>query len=746
LNDAGDFTWGPVLSDNARTNGRELLGAVNYLAGQGMNVFSFLTFSLDGDDDNVYPHLQRVSNATQYSEVYHDRFDVSKLAQWEKILEYADKKGVYMHFKTQETENDQKMDGGQLDRERKIYYRELIARFGHHLALNWNLGEENDIWQELNDPANNIVKSYAQYIREIDPYDHNIVIHTYPGQQDQVYNPLLGSSSVLTGASVQTGINNVHRDISKWVTESNLSGKKWVVANDEQGSATTGVAVDLNYPDGQLPETNSRADNRKAVRYRVLWGTMLAGGAGVEYYYGYQTGCDDLDCQDHRTRETKWQDAKIALDFFDTYLEGSVVEMVNDDGLTSTTNDFVFGKSGELYAIYLPDGGSTNINLNGLSGSYSVKWYDPRNGGALQNGSVSSINGGGSASIGQAPNSTAEDWVVLLTKEENVQPFSVLIYHETAGFRHGSINNGIQMIEGFGNANGWVVDNSQNSTVFSDANLANYDVVVWLNTSGNGLLTGVEQDSFERFIQNGGGYVGVHAATDTYRNGSWPWYNELAGAIVQTSPNHTPNNTNATMDVVGNHPAVTHLGTTWNKSEEYYYWERNGGFLFSGNIDLLQVRSTGSNSYDAVRPITWYKTYDGGKSFYTALGHNGSDYNSNSDFRIMMEEAIIWAGSDQATIGRTESAISEVGVQKKLTSLRVYPNPVSDQLKIEIPDVNKELVKLVTLITMDGKIIREDHPVLNSVNWNVSDVKEGFYLLGIAKENNVEYHRVLIRR
>ena len=75
--------------------------------------------------------------------VHHDRFDVSKMAQWERVFEYGDQMGMYLHFKTQETENDQRMDGGALGRERKLYYRELIARFGHHLALNWNLGEEN---------------------------------------------------------------------------------------------------------------------------------------------------------------------------------------------------------------------------------------------------------------------------------------------------------------------------------------------------------------------------------------------------------------------------------------------------------------------------------------------------------------------------------------------------------------------------------------------------------------------------
>lgn len=412
--DASGYTW-------KNNQGTELLGAVKYLSDQGMNVFSFLTFSLDGDDDNVYPHLGKTANANSWNNVHHDRFDVSKLAQWEQVMAYGEKKGMYLHFKTQETENDQKMDGGTLGRERKLYYRELIARFGHHLALNWNLGEENDIWQELSDPNNTHVKAYAQYIQAIDPYHHNIVIHSYPNQQNQVYNPLLGSASALTGASVQTGINNVHRDVKKWVSESASNNKKWVVANDEQGGANIGVSVDAAYPDSQLPEPRNENDNRINVRKKVLWGTLMAGGAGVEYYYGYQTGCDDLDCQDHRTRETKWQDAKRALDFFNAHLQTHLTQMKSNDGLTADNQDYVFAQTGNVYVVYRPNGGATTLNLNGVTGTYKVQWYDPRNGGNLQNGSVANITGGNTVGIGNPPNNGGLDWVALITRQTSAR-------------------------------------------------------------------------------------------------------------------------------------------------------------------------------------------------------------------------------------------------------------------------------------------------------------------------------------
>ncbi|MEM9718980.1 MAG: DUF5060 domain-containing protein [Bacteroidota bacterium] len=387
---ASGYTW-----QNGK--GTELLGAIKYLSDKGMNAFSFLTFSLSGDDENVFPHLLKVNintyngygDADQWNQgVHKDRFDISRMDQWEKIFEYADKMGMYLHFKTQETENDQRMDGGDVGRERKLYYRELVARYSHHLALNWNTGEENtqSAAQE---------RDMAAYLAQIDPYSHLIVIHTYPNQKDR-YDDLVGSQSEYTGASLQSGINNVHEDIKTWVTNSANSGKKWVVANDEQGGANTGVDND---PDG-----------REQVRREVIWGTFMGAGAGVEFYYGYQTSCTDLDCEDHRSRDQKYTDAAYALKFFQDYFQAYLPNVIHDDGATGDNDDFVLrSTSRSAYAVYRPDGGSTSINLP--NGDWTLQWYNPRNG-QLQNPSAFAGNL-------NAPDNN--DWVALLTAE-GVEP------------------------------------------------------------------------------------------------------------------------------------------------------------------------------------------------------------------------------------------------------------------------------------------------------------------------------------
>ncbi|AXT56154.1 DUF5060 domain-containing protein [Aquimarina sp. AD1] len=403
LNKIGNKTWQPHQRDYVAADassytwsngkGTEILGMINYLSGQGANVVSFLTWNTSGDGGAVFPHVLKVSEqeygntarGQQWDKVHHDRFDVSKMAQWEKVMEYADKKGVYLHFKTMETENDNKMDGDNFGRERKLYYRELIARFSHHLALNWNLTEETTLKDQ-------VAKSTATYIKNVDPYDHNIVIHTYPNQQDQRYNPLLGNNSDLTGASIQTGKNNVHNDVRRWLEKSRNSGKKWVVANDEQGPASTGVRI-----------------SDKEVRHRILWATLIAGGTGVEYYSGYTNDDGDINGNDQRKRGNKYKEGGYALSFFNRYLQSDMVNMVSSDGVTSDNNDYVLAKSGSIYAVYRPNGGSTGLSLPGGNNKYDVQWYNPRSGGNLSTKQTLGNNL-------VAPDNN--DWVALVTSKD----------------------------------------------------------------------------------------------------------------------------------------------------------------------------------------------------------------------------------------------------------------------------------------------------------------------------------------
>jgi hypothetical protein len=317
------------------------------------------------------------------------RFDVSKLDQWEIVFSHMDRKGLMLHVVTQETENDQLLDGGALGTQRRLYYRELIARFGHHLAIVWNLGEEN-----TNTDAQR--KAFADFFQANDPYGHPVVVHTFPGDYDAVYTPLLNYPS-LEGPSLQMGSPSAtHAETVKWVQRSAQSGRKWFVSLDEIGPANDGVVTDAEDFAHDGPRKNA------------LWGNLMGGGAGVEWYFGYGHPHTDLTCEDWRSRDNMWNLTRIALDFFRTQLPFS--EMVPSDGLTSS--GWCLAKAGQVYAVYLPNGGNATLQVG--TGSYSVQWYNPRSGGALQNGSVPSVAGPAAVSIGTPPGNAGNDWVALV--------------------------------------------------------------------------------------------------------------------------------------------------------------------------------------------------------------------------------------------------------------------------------------------------------------------------------------------
>ena len=135
---------------------------------------------------------------------------------------------------------------------------------------------------------------------------------------------------------------------------------------------------------------------------------------------------------------------------------------------------------------------------------------------------------------------------------------NVLVFSETAGFRHDSIPQGIAAIQALGTANDFSVDATEDSADFNDANLAQYDVVVFLSTTGD-VLDDTQQAAFEQYIQAGGGYVGIHAAADTEY--TWPWYGEMLGGYFRNHPAGTPD---ATVEIEdGDEPSTTGLPATW---------------------------------------------------------------------------------------------------------------------------------------------------------------------------------------
>jgi len=210
--------------------------------------------------------------------------------------------------------------------------------------------------------------------------------------------------------------------------------------------------------------------------------------------------------------------------------------------------------------------------------------------------------------------------------------FKALVFSKTAAFRHTEcIPQGTTRIAQMSAHHGFAVDATEDAGAFNDANLAKYDVVIFLCTTGD-VLNNTQQAAFERYIQAGGGYAGIHSASDTEYD--WAWYGGLVGAYFRDHPGVAGVNQQfqtATMDVEDPHTAATNgIPRRWTREEEWYNFRTNP----RPNVHVLL--SVDESTYDprgysvpggsppmGDHPISWCHSYDGGRAFYTALGHKG---------------------------------------------------------------------------------------------------------------------------
>ena len=226
-------------------------------------------------------------------------------------------------------------------------------------------------------------------------------------------------------------------------------------------------------------------------------------------------------------------------------------------------------------------------------------------------------------------------------------PEKILIFSKTMGYHHESIATGIATITALAKAEGVAVDTTTDASWFNEKQLAQYSAVVFLSTTGD-VLDAYQQADFERYIQSGGGFVGVHAAADTEYD--WPWYNQLVGAYFQSHPQQQ----NADLTVLDNsHPATKKLPTLWKRYDEWYNY-RN---MVEGLNVLINLEETsyegGENGKN--HPIAWNREFDGGRMFYTGLGHTHEAY-QDEEFQQHLWGGIRYAiGDNKRDLARATS-------------------------------------------------------------------------------------------
>ena len=389
---AHEHDWQTGYPSWGNGRGKGLIGAVNYLARKGINSVYFLTMNINGDGKDVWPF------------VAHDqplRFDCSKLDQWEILFDFMDDDlGMMLHFVVQETENETLLDGGDTGPERSLYFRELVARFGHHRAVNWNLGEENgpNNWSESAQTTAQ-QKAMAAWFEANDPYKNYVSIHTHPSTESQreYVGPLVGAEG-LDGLSLQIDHPHFcHEATQYWVKTSAEASAPLITTIDEIGPWYRGLDHD------------SREDmnNQDSVRALVLWGNLMAGGGGVEWYFGARNPHNDLGMEDWRSRDRAWVWTSHALKFFREYVP--FADMAGNDALVREGH-YCLAKTGKTYLVFLPFGGETSLDLSGTDGSFKVSWFAAATG-ELTEGKA--VRGGGSIGL-KAPGEG--DYAVLVER------------------------------------------------------------------------------------------------------------------------------------------------------------------------------------------------------------------------------------------------------------------------------------------------------------------------------------------
>ena len=390
----------PTLS-GAADEGKGIIGALNYLADAGVNSVYFLPMNLGGDGGDTWPFLSP-GDVTHY--------DVGKLAQWRVVFEHAQRRGIALHVVLNETEADNRrwLDGGEvitdpLTAPRRLYYRELVARFADLPAIKWNLSEES-----VFSGAEAI--ALAGYLAALDWADHPIALHN-PADWFGPLEDVLGRPEFSLTA-IQYLPDEAGALVESWRAASAGAGRPWVVELDENRPAGEGLTP----------------DNAGPLRKTILYDAFFSGAGGVEWYAGYHdlpVG-GDLNLEDFRTREEMWTYARHARRFLEANTPFWLMAPA-DDLLSGEASDYgggeVLALPGEVYAVYLPSA-LLPATLAAPDGAYTLRWYDPRTGEFVgQPAAVAAT--GGALPLGLPPGDPAADWVTLVTAAAFAPPTPV---------------------------------------------------------------------------------------------------------------------------------------------------------------------------------------------------------------------------------------------------------------------------------------------------------------------------------
>lgn len=347
------------------------LDAIQYMAAEGLSSLYFMTDNIGGDRDNVWPWVEKRDS---------EHFDIAKLDGWDQVLDDLQDHGIVLHLVL---ENDSGWTGFNRD----LYYRQMVARFGHYNGLVWNLSEEYN----ENYTADQM-KEFAQLLGDLDAYDHPLTVH-HQGSTSR-WDPFYGDDRF---------------DLTSFHTAGRPQNSLSISAR--QKSETAGRPIPISF-DETGDFTGTRDENR-----HIVWSIFLGGGI-------YEIHTRPLT--DYRDWQAYFRDLTRAR----TFLEALPFwQMLPSNQLLTSGTGYVLSKAGHAYVCYLPSGGSIDLDLSSNTNVFDATWFNPRSGDSTDIGPVT----GGAILPFTAPDSL--DWTLLLVKQgtgTNVAPVALDQNLETA--------------------------------------------------------------------------------------------------------------------------------------------------------------------------------------------------------------------------------------------------------------------------------------------------------------------------
>lgn len=467
--------------------------AIEYLSSKGVNSIYVLTNNIDGDFNDSWPWLGSTPNQAKSNS---SRFDVAKLGRWEDFFNYVESKGMVLNMVLDD-------DSAYHSYDRNLYYREMIARFGHHPAVIWNIGEE----AEENYTTSQQI-DYANKVDQLDSFDHPITVHREGGTSNQW--PFLGNSSFdLT--SIQTvpgGANSF--------TTTTLPNLNTIVRNNRRESTADGRPIPIMIDEiPGIREVNSTTQLK--LRSEVLYPIYLAGGNFELHYRPSAVSIQQLG--------PMWDDMRRARQFVQTL---PFQDMDPNNTLLSNTNgNYAFAKPGVAYGTYLKNGGTVNLDLRGTTGTFQVKWYNVKTG-EFRNGTT--IAGGNWRSLGRSPFSG--DVAASITKISS--PSLSLSLAQTANVANLAAQDALTGATG---ANATESSTGDDPLTDRKANLLGYQA------SGDGIATVTDfgMNNTQGEITGGGLSSGTFGSTTNFEGGGFASNSELTPLGTGTNLLANPN-------------------------------------------------------------------------------------------------------------------------------------------------------------------------------------------------------------